>query len=116
MNKPFREYVTGTVFDIHLSKRQCWGLLALLDRNKDHLLFSGQFISISKDLRARGLIENDKKNIANRKQTKEIGINPCHKLTTAGKLVVKLLKEAGLTMEKTKTLSVIKGLECWFKK
>ena len=41
------------------------------------------------------------------------GKKPVHRLTRAGRLMVALLKEAGLTMENTRTLSVIKGTAQW---
>lgn len=102
MNKIFSEYTTSTAFFLQLSKRQCWGLLALEKANKepDHWLHSGQFISLGRTLEARGLVEFN--------QTK-----PRRRLTRAGRLIVALLKEAGLTMENTRTLSVIKGTAQW---
>lgn len=108
MNKAFQEYTTSTAFSIQLTKRQCWGLLVLLDRKQDHWLFSGQFIPIGKELRARGLVTF----LGKRKRPD----GPCHKLTRAGMVMVMLLKEAGLTMENTRTLSVIKGTENWFQR
>ena len=113
-NKIFKQYVTGTAFNLQLTKRQCWGLLSLLDRKTDQWLASGQFVSIGKDLRCRGLIEPDIKSLKKRKTDHEIGKHPVNKLSRAGKLVVRLLKEAGMTMNNTKTISVIKGQDWWF--
>jgi len=113
VNKVFQEYSTGIAFSIQLSKRQCWGLLSMLDRKNDHWFYSGQFIQIGKDLTARGLVEF----IKNKKKRKDgENYSPCHKLTRAGRLVIALLKEAQLNMDNTKTLSVIKGEDLWFRR
>lgn len=102
MNKIFAEYTTGTAFFMQLSKRQCWGLLALEHATKqpDHWLHSGQFIALRRDLELRGLVEHHQK-------------KPYNRLTRAGRIMVMLLKEAGMTMQNTQTLSVIKGLAQW---
>lgn len=99
MNKVFSEYSTGTAFFLQLSKRQCWGVLTC--GVEKQWLASGQFISLRKDLEARGLVEWSPKE------------RRCV-LTKAGALVAQLLKEAGLTAKNTRTLSVVKGLERWF--
>lgn len=99
MNKVFKEYTTSTAFVLMLSKRQAWGLLALAAGKRDLWLESGQFYPLGQALRARGLTERNKQN-------KEV-------LTRAGRLMVMLLKEAGLSLENTKTLSVVKGIAQW---
>ena len=116
-NKLFADYVTGVAFCLTLTKRQCWGLLALLDRKQDHWLHSGQFVSIGHSLRARGLIVFSERNAQRRRKRKfsHSPNPPVWKLTQAGKYVVGLLREAGFSMRNTRTLSVIKGEDLWFR-
>lgn len=98
MNGTFAEYATGVAFAIQLSKNQCNSLLRVEANHLDLCVT----VSTLQALDARGLVfwHRDSKGSAN-------GFGG---LTTAGQLMVALLKEAGLTIENTNTVGMLKRL------
>jgi hypothetical protein len=93
VNKIFQEATTSTAFVLMLSKRQCNELLRLSMADewwKGH----GSRMTTMRALEGKGLVswryENGK-------------ANGFEGLTEAGRLMVALLKEAGLTVENTNT-------------
>lgn len=110
MNANFAQYTTGTAFSINLSKLQCNALLRVdaageidgtfkqwCDSNLDVLQ-----VGTLRPLEARGLVFWHRK--------PDGSANGFGGLTAAGRLTVGLLKEAGLTIENTNTVSVLKRL------
>jgi hypothetical protein len=111
MNRNFAEYATSTAFSIQLSKNQCNALLRCesFDPKKhkgaewrDGPMYLLQ-VGTLKPLEARGLVfwHRDSQGRAN-------GFGG---LTGAGMLMVGLLKEAGLTVENTNTISMLRRMQ-----
>ena len=107
MNKTFSEYSTSTAFFVQLSKLQCNALLRVSEAQAagtDPALGIAHCLSVGtlKGLDARGLV------FWNRSATGQA--NGFGGLTKAGELMVGLLREAGLSIESTNTVSVLKRL------
>ena len=106
MNRSFSEYSTSTAFAVMLSKNQCNALLrldALGDVEKytpEHMLLTVQSL---RPLDARGLVWWQRGPDGKRCAFKG--------LTTAGNLMVALLKEAGLTVENTNTIGMLNRID-----
>jgi hypothetical protein len=102
MNKIFQEYSTSTAFMIQLSKVQCNALFSVETFKRGDVPFLFHNVGTLKCLESRGLVfwNRDEKGEAN-------GFGG---LTEAGKLMVALLKEAGLSEESTRTVGVIKKM------
>lgn len=99
MNKIFAEATTSTAFVLQLSKNQCNALLRLHASKGDGLKdMITHTVGTLRCLQSRGLFEWD----YSEGDAKWKGI------TNAGKLVAELLLEAGLTIENTNTVSVLK--------
>jgi len=108
-NAAFTEATTGVAFVLTLSKRQCNTLLRLRQHGGGTSLQPGpaniNIVQVDNlnPLKLRGLVSwaHDSKG------------NPCgfQGLTKAGELTADLLAEAGMTIENTNTLSVMKRLE-----
>lgn len=98
MNRTFAEYATSTAFSITLSKHQCNCLLRAELGADLYMLTVGSM----QGLEARGLVfwHRDESGRA-------CGFAG---LTEAGKLMVGLIKQAGLTIESTNTVSVIRRM------
>jgi hypothetical protein len=88
MNQIFREHVTSTAFALQLSKRQCWELLMIGDK-QPYYNFN---MTTLRALADRGLISWGKD---------ADGRPAFNGLTRAGELVTELLREAGMTIENT---------------
>jgi|GEM_PF-5046762 len=103
MNKVFSEYATSTAFCVQLSKNQCNTLLRLDEHVGEPSDCHAVTVGTLKGLDARGFVawERDVSGRAN----KFLG------LTDAGRLVAQLLREAGLTVESTNTLSVLRRID-----
>jgi hypothetical protein len=113
MNKVFSEYSTSTAFFVQLSKNQCnallriEGLKAIKFQSKsgeygEHIHFELHNVGTYKCLEARGLVFWHTN-----------GLGESHGfggLTKAGELMVGLLKEAGLTIESTNSVSILKKI------
>jgi hypothetical protein len=98
VNQTFTEYATSTAFSISLSKHQCNCLLrAELDTDLWALT-----VGSMRALEARGLV-----NWHVDENGRACGFAG---LTEAGKLMVGLIKQAGLTIESTNTVSVIRRM------
>lgn len=100
-NHHFAEYSTSTAFSIQLSKNQCNALLRCenLTMHRDPALTVGTL----RPLEARGLVFWNRNAMGN--------ANGFGGLTEAGRLMVGLLKEAGLTIESTNTVSVLRRID-----
>ena len=98
MNETFREYTTSTAFSLALSKLQCHALLRLGERRGGVILNVGTFSQLG----ARGLVYW---------AYKDGKPNEFKGLTKEGRLVVQLLRRAGLTVENTVTLSTARYME-----
>lgn len=108
-NASFAEATTGVAFVLTLSKRQCNTLLRLHQHTGKNSLQPGPAnINIVQTdnlnpLKLRGLVswayDGDGRP------------NGFQGLTKAGRLVAELLEEAGMTIENTNTLSVLKRME-----
>jgi hypothetical protein len=114
MNKTFAEYTTSTAFMLQLSKNQCNALLRVAltqpkrmrvvgsdgaTRELEYLSLGLHHVGTYRPLASRGLVFW-KLDEAGRPH----GFGG---LTRAGRLVVAMLKEAGLTIENTNTVSVL---------
>lgn len=101
VNKTFAEYATSTAFSISLTKLQCNALLCLEKWSwtfpNNNIPLGPHSVSTYQKLEARGFVawRRDEEGHA-------YGFSG---LTEAGMLMVKLLKQAGLTIENTTTLS-----------
>lgn len=97
MNARFAEYTTTTAFLLALTKCQCNCLLRVADSNR---VLESHTVSTGRQLEAKGLVwwEHDA-------DGNPIGFRG---LTKAGQMVVGLLREAGMTIESTNTISVLK--------
>lgn len=103
MNKQFAEYATSTAFAIQLSKNQCNFLLRLENFERTQLGgLNDPALTVGglRGLEARGLVHW--KYDASGKPDGFQG------LTEAGKVMVQLLKLAGMTVQNTNTLSVLR--------
>jgi hypothetical protein len=104
-NRIFAEYTTATAFAISLTKNHCHILLRIRrSEGRDHYVFHPHQ---ARQLRARGLIAvttKRERKVAEAQQRKSC----VYKLTKAGELMCALLDEAGLTLETTKTLTIVK--------
>lgn len=98
MNGIFAEYATGIAFSIQLSKNQCNALLRIAHETMDVLVQ----VSTLHTLEARGLVF----------WNRNLNDDPCGfgGLTKAGELTVGLLREAGLTIENTNTVGMIRRI------
>lgn len=98
MNGIFAEYSTSTAFLVQLSKNQCNALLRVEANHMDIFVQ----VSTLQSLAARGLVSwsRDSQGRA----------NGFEGLTRAGELIVGLLKEAGMTIENTNSVSMLKRL------
>lgn len=103
MNKIFSEYVTSTAFVLQMSKAQVWGLLMVEAQARDLYLYS-HCVPMMRGLQSRGLIKHRKK-----KKHEPMDDYRAWHLTEAGRLVAALCKEAGLTLENCRTVSIIKS-------
>lgn len=105
INHRFAEYSTSVAFFIQLSKNQCNALLRCDDMQQKGDTRYAEYLTIGtlKPLNHRGLVFWHK--------DKEDRNNGFGGLTEAGKLMVGLLKEAGMTIENTNTLSVLARIE-----
>lgn len=117
MNKIFQEYTTSTAFLLQLTKNQCNALLRVevMMQGPTHPVqyrdggiyesysFDGALtVGTLKGLQAKGLVGwNHNEN------GEACGFKG---LTDAGRLVVGLLKEAGMTIESTNTVSVLRRI------
>lgn len=84
MNKIFSEYVTNTAFSITLSKNMV-RLLVAIGTGKD--IDTGRWVCDAQALQRRGLVKHVHPNV---------GTLHCHELTKEGKLVLELVRLAGL--------------------
>jgi DNA-binding HxlR family transcriptional regulator len=102
MNHLFAEATTSVAFALLLSKNQCNSLLRSVDHKSGDLLHLMQVHTL-KTLQAHGLVfwRQD----ANGKPNGYGGLTP------AGELVAALLREAGMTIENTNTVSMLKRIE-----
>lgn len=103
MNNAFKEYSTGIAFGIQLSKNQC-NILLRLNSNASTLenlwlLQVGQLTPLA----ARGLVYWN--------YSADGEAQGFQGLTKAGKLLAELLQEAGMTVESTNSVSMIRRLE-----
>lgn len=97
-NQTFAEYSTSTAFSVQLSKNQCNALLRVAENSFALVTTVGTL----KTLEARGLVYW---------ATDETGRpNGFKGLTKAGELMVELLREAGLTVESTNSVSVLRKI------
>ncbi|WP_104656496.1 hypothetical protein [Ralstonia insidiosa] len=103
MNKTFSEYATSTAFAIQLSKNQCNALLRLDEHKGDPADCHTLSVGTLKGLDARGFV-SWARDASGRAYDFE-------GLTQAGRLVVGLLREAGLTVDNTNTLSVLRRID-----
>ena len=103
MKENFANYSTGIAFCIQLTKLQCNAMLELENydakREIDPFYIIVHTVGTLQSLEARGFVEwfyvsGKAKNFQG--------------LTKAGKIMVQLLKEAGLTLENTSTVSILK--------
>jgi hypothetical protein len=102
MNNRFAEYTTSTAFSLSLTKNQCNALLRLKAGNKTE--FGGislelHTVGTMRQLEVRGLVAW---------AYKDGKASHFEGLTDAGRLVVGLLEQAGLTIENTNTLSILR--------
>lgn len=110
-NSAFIEATTSVAFSIQLSKRQCNTLLRVAETfDQDTLKWSNRLESFYvvqvdslKPLEARGLVHWKKDTDGTN--------NGFAGLTEAGRLMVGLLREAGLTIEATNTVGVLGRLQ-----
>lgn len=103
-NETFAQYASSTAFCIQLSKNQCNALLRCESIDvKNHSAFIMVSIGTLKPLEARGLV------YWNRDESGRA--NGFAGLTEAGKLMVGLLKQAGLTIENTNTVSMLARIQ-----
>lgn len=104
MNENFANYSTGVAFNVQLTKIQCNALLELLSfeekRTDDPFHMVVHTVGTLQSLEARGLVEWDYDLSGKARHFKG--------LTKAGKLMAGLLQEAGLTIQNTTTVSVLK--------
>ncbi|MGI4812131.1 MAG: hypothetical protein ACRYG5_09870 [Janthinobacterium lividum] len=103
MNKTFQEYATSTAFAVQLSKLQCNALLrcaAGQADSRDHAFLIS--IATLRSLEGRGFVFWH-----HRMEGMPDGFGG---LTKAGELMAGLLTEAGLTIENTNTVSVLKNI------
>lgn len=102
MNRTFSEFATNTAFTISLSKTQCNALLrtAAEDDGSEHLFAVG--VDTLHALERKGLVywHRDASGHAN-------GFGG---LTKAGELLVGLLHEAGMSVDSTNTVRVLKRI------
>jgi hypothetical protein len=99
MNKTFGEYTTSTAFMLALSKTQCNALLRYRRDGFVNGWVTHHGMGTLRSLEARGLVEWGSDVDGG---TKFKGI------TKAGEMVTDLLIEAGLTVESTNSVSVLK--------
>jgi hypothetical protein len=99
MNGVFAEYATGVAFSIQLSKNQCNALLRVDVAPLDILVQ----VSTLRTLEARGLVFWHRDS-----HGKNHGFGG---LTEAGRLMVGLLREAGLTVKNTNTVGMLRRIE-----
>lgn len=99
MNQKFAEATTSTAFLLQLSKNQCNALLRLhaSEGNGLHEMIV-HTVSTLQCLQARGLFEWDY----------STGSAKWKGITKAGHMVAELLLEAGLTIENTNSVSVLR--------
>lgn len=99
MNKTFSEYTTSTAFMLALSKTQCNALLRYRREREGGGWCVFHSLATIHALEARGLVvyQRDERGCAN-----------FGGVTKAGELVTDLLIEAGLTVESTNSVSVLK--------
>ena len=107
-NELFKEYSTSVAFQVTLSKLQCNALLRAaasdpptggLDGRTTQQLWPVS-VGTLRTLEARGFVFWHKDSAGQR--------NGFGGLTNAGRLMVGLLEEAGMTIENTNTLSILK--------
>jgi microsomal dipeptidase-like Zn-dependent dipeptidase len=98
MNGTFAEYATSTAFLVQLSKNQCNALLRVSAVTFDTLVQ----VSTLQSLEARGLVFWKRDHLG---RAIDFG-----GLTRAGELMVELLKEAGMTIESTNSVGMLKRL------
>ncbi len=100
-NSQFAEYATSTAFALQLSKNQCNALLRVATRGQGEN-FPFHTVGTLRTLEARGLVfwHRDASGKAS-------GFGG---LTRAGRIMVLLLREAGLTVENTNTVSVLRRM------
>lgn len=103
MNENFANYSTGIAFCIQLTKLQCNALLELESyndkKNVDPFYMIVHTVGTLQSLEARGFVQWI---YTDNKPSSFKG------LTEAGRLMVQLLKEAGLNTANTATVSVLK--------
>jgi len=107
-NPLFREYSTSVAFQVTLTKLQCNALLRTDVSNlaapdmRERMMQAVWPVSVGtlKALEGRGLVFWNKDSNGQD--------NGYGGLTHAGRLMVALLKEAGLTIENTNTISILK--------
>lgn len=103
MNLLFAEATTSVAFNLSLSKRQCYALLALRRTGNDARVATFVLgVDTLKPLDSKGLV----------RWHRDADGAPCGfaGLTNAGKLVADLLHEAGVTEESCLTSSISKRL------
>ena len=103
MNKVFSEYATSTAFAVQLSKNQSNTLLRLYEHVGEPADCHTVTVGTLKGLDARGFVAWERD--ASGRAYKFRG------LTNAGRLMAQLLREAGLTVESTNTLSVLRRID-----
>lgn len=103
MNENFANYSTGIAFSIQLTKLQCNALLELSNfedkRKVDPYYMIVHTVGTLQSLEAKGFVTWTY--VSGKPQNFD-------GLTEAGKLMVLLLEQAGLTIENTATVSVLK--------
>lgn len=104
MNKTFAEYTTSTAFACQLTKLQCNALLSLAAYKAapGKPQFPLHTVDTMRSLERRGLVS-----WAHDQAGRAIKFDG---LTRAGRIMVLLLKEAGMTVESTATLSVLRRM------
>lgn len=110
MNREFAEYATSTAFACQLTKLQCNALLSLAawKRDPSKPSFPLHTVDTMRSLERRGLVSWTRD--ATGRAVKFDG------LTRAGRIMVLLLKEAGMTVENTVTLSVQRRMDWWLER
>lgn len=99
MNRTLQEHVTSASFNLTLSKGQIHQLKCFMHNDYDGAVADGRFMMHIQALQRRGLvIHHPPKHVRNRLSLSWENRNdrPCWEVTEAGKLVYKLLVEAGL--------------------
>jgi hypothetical protein len=105
VNREFAEYTSSVAFALHLTKLQCNALLALREHKAKpgHSQFPLHTVDTMRSLERRGLVS----------WSRDAAGRACKfdGLTRAGRIMVLLLKEAGMSVENTATLSVLRRMD-----